>query len=246
MKMNKKASQKFQTETFNTLVREESQKRSIFADNVAFRYERSTLLSFMQNLSTSSVLDIGCGTGRFAIPIAKIAKHVVGIDTSDDSIKVFRAEVKKQRLKNITGHVMDFRDLANKGEFDYVLLVNVVHHVPEIHELLEKIRKILRKNGTLVIFEFNPLNLLYVPWLICYKQAFIHMNKEYFRSNIWTLGRILDQAGYSVVSDFRYAFLPTVLYNVSPIFMKINSVLNSIPLLNELCAFHILRCKIRK
>ncbi len=245
MKISNNTIKKSQREEFNSLLREARQEYSSFVEDFASRHELNTLLRFMPNLSSSSILDIGCGRGRFAIPIAKIAKNVVGIDTSDYSIKLFCGQIKKERLQNISARVMDFHDLPNEKKFDYVLMVNAVHHIPEMKVLLEKVRKVLRKNGRLIIYEFNPLNPLYIPFLIYYKQASMHMNREYFRSNIWTMGRIFGRSNYSEVSKFRYGFLPTVLYNVSPIFVKINTALNSIPLLNQLCAFHILSYKIR-
>ena len=39
-----------------------------------------------------TVLDIGCGTGVYALLLAPEAKAVTGIDSSDAMLKIFRAE----------------------------------------------------------------------------------------------------------------------------------------------------------
>ncbi len=231
-------------ELFNTLVQEADRNNSIFVDTFASAHELKTLLSFMPRVAGSSVLDIGCGTGRFVIPIAKIASHVTAIDMAKESIKLLRAKAKKEHLENISASVMDFHDLPSSKKFDYVLLVNVVHHVPEVEELFEKIKQVLKKNGRVVIFECNPLNPLFIPFFIVYKQVTMHANKEYLRSNIWTLQSIIKKGGYTVTQCKKYAFLPTALYNISPFFLKMNTVLNSIPFINVFCAFHIITCKI--
>lgn len=245
MKKNRRLTKKSQAKEFDKLVCQAQQKHSVFIDDPSTRYEMKMLLRFMPDLSSSTLLDVGCGTGRFSVRLAKYAKRIVGIDTSGYSIKTFRDEVKKTHLNNISARVIDFHDLPDHKKFDYILMVNVVHHVPDIKSLLNKVQKVLRKNGTLIIYEFNPINPLYIPFLIRNKQASMHMNKEYFRSNIWSLGKIFNQSNYTLVRKFRHGFLPTILYNRSPFFIKINGLLNSVPMLNQFCAFHILAYKIR-
>jgi hypothetical protein len=37
--------------------------------------------------------------------------------------------------------------------------------------------------------------------------------------------------------------LPTALYNRHPFFLRVNNYLNSLPGVNQLCAFHLMRLK---
>jgi len=50
---------------------------------------------------TDVVLDIGCGTGRLTIPIAKRVKIVYGMDISKEMLKIVKRESKKEGLKNV-------------------------------------------------------------------------------------------------------------------------------------------------
>lgn len=233
---------KRQAKGFDTIVKEAASKQVLFKKSFASQYEFDTLVSFMPNLARSRILDLGCGTGRFVIPMAKLARHVTGIDASKDSIDLLRKKAKSEGIRNITASVMDFEQITNKEQFDYVLIVNVLHHVQNMEKLLCKIRKILKKDGKLVIFEFNPLNPLYVPGMILSNQVAVHMNREYIRSNIWSIRKALAKLDFSIIKLSKYSFLPTMLYNVSPGFIRVNALLNSIPLLNVFCAFHIIVC----
>lgn len=46
------------------------------------------------------ILDIGCGTGVYALPLAGKAGQVLGIDSSPAMLKVFRAQARDRKIKN--------------------------------------------------------------------------------------------------------------------------------------------------
>ncbi|MDR0994385.1 MAG: methyltransferase domain-containing protein [Verrucomicrobiota bacterium] len=48
-----------------------------------------------------SVLDIGCGSGNLALPLAKKVKQVHAVDFSSGMLSLLRAQARKQHLKNI-------------------------------------------------------------------------------------------------------------------------------------------------
>lgn len=60
------------------------------------------------------VVDIGCGTGRFAIKIAQEAKEVFALDISQKMLDLLKEDAKTYHLTNITTQVMDF----NKEKWD--------------------------------------------------------------------------------------------------------------------------------
>lgn len=47
------------------------------------------------------ILDIGCGTGIFTLPLAKIAQFVVGLDFSEAMLERLKAESERRGIKNI-------------------------------------------------------------------------------------------------------------------------------------------------
>lgn len=71
------------------------------------------------------VLDIGCGTGNYAVKFAPHVKEVICIDISEKMLEVLRNKVEKSGLKNITiinadWSKLDIDEMGFKGAFDLV------------------------------------------------------------------------------------------------------------------------------
>jgi SAM-dependent methyltransferase len=60
------------------------------------------------------VLDIGCGTGKYALELAKVAKHVIGIDISPKMIRYAEQNAKSMNLKNTNFKVIAWQNLNVK------------------------------------------------------------------------------------------------------------------------------------
>ena len=97
-----------------------------------------------------------------------------GVDISKESIKLLRSKAKKEHLQNVHAQVLDFHQLSTRRKFDYVLLVNVIHHVSEVEDLLDKIKSVLNTNGKVIIFEGNCITNLYRFCLIILWLRFCH------------------------------------------------------------------------
>lgn len=215
-----------------------------FLDNHALSHEFNTILDLTENIDSKNILDFGCGIGRISLKLARIAKSVIGVDISEQSIKAANENAKIYGVLNFKGFILDEKiSIKYQKYFDYILLINVIHHVEDINSIFKKISNYLKDNGEIIIFEFNPLNLLFIPFIIYIKEVKSHLNRAYFRSNFFTLQKILKINNFKITYFNRYGFLPTFLYNYSLIFLKINNFLNNIYFLNIFTAFHIIKCK---
>jgi SAM-dependent methyltransferase len=81
---------------------------------------------FWRNLAAhagGSVLELGCGTGRIALPLGRAGVHLVGIDRSAEMLARARQRVRRARLQKGVHLVRgDIRDLPfAAGEFAMVL-----------------------------------------------------------------------------------------------------------------------------
>lgn len=83
-------------------------------------------------LSGVKILDIGCGGGILTEPLARMGADVTGVEPSAENVAVAVAHAEEQGL-NITYIHGLAEDLAAKGrQFDVVLAMEVVEHVPDV------------------------------------------------------------------------------------------------------------------
>lgn len=211
-------------------------KNELVAEKLEFKF----FLELLGKIEGKTILDLGCGTGKLGLKLAEKARSVVGIDISKHSVEVANKTAKKYKINNFKGVVGDFKDQQYKDCFDYVLAVNLIHHTDNLDEILKHIKFSLKDTGKLVIFEMNPLNLLFIPFLTMIGQIKSHLTFEYLRSNVFSLKKILSKSGYRQDKQLRWGWLPTALYNKSLLFKTLNEWLNKLPLLNQFTAFNIL------
>ena len=108
-----------------------------------------------------SVLDIGCGGGLLCEPIARLGAKVVGIDASNQNIKVAKYHLKKSKL-NIKYLNASPENLKIKEKFDIILNMEVVEHVENVNFFIKKSSKFLKKSGIMFIATLNQTLKSYV------------------------------------------------------------------------------------
>lgn len=99
------------------------------------------------------VLELGSGTGRIAIPLAKAGFHVTGIESEPDMIRVMeKKEYPRERLHVICG---DARHFSFAERFDVILLsCNFVNHfadAADVAAVLTCCKKHLNPDGCIMI-----------------------------------------------------------------------------------------------
>lgn len=103
-----------------------------------------------------SVIDIGCGTGRWCQIASRYAADVVGVDYDQDLIRRAREESGADNIEYVVGDAT--KDLQERT-FDLALLTHVIEHIEDADSLLLGIRGITQK---LIVevpdFENDPLN----------------------------------------------------------------------------------------
>jgi 2-polyprenyl-6-hydroxyphenyl methylase / 3-demethylubiquinone-9 3-methyltransferase len=101
------------------------------------------------------ILDIGCGGGLLSEPMARLGADVVGADPATRNIPVAQLHAEQ------TGLIIDYRlttaeDLAAAGEqFDVVLNMEVVEHVPDPQSFLTACQTLLKPGGLMICSTLN-------------------------------------------------------------------------------------------
>src|SRR5436190_5667778 len=95
-----------------------------------------------EELQGKAVLEIGVGTGRYAVPLQKSGINVVGVDIAPKMV----ARGLEKGLPNVVfadGARLPFRD----GSFDAVTTNHVLHLVPDWRVVLMEAHRVLRPGG---------------------------------------------------------------------------------------------------
>jgi SAM-dependent methyltransferase len=106
------------------------------------------------------ILDVGCGSGRFAIPLAAQGYDVVGIDTAPGMLAAARRDAERCRVA-LTLIEADFRSFLIVGmTFDFAFsAANTLLHLRTDDDLLRCLRSVARHLTTGGRFAFD----LFVP-----------------------------------------------------------------------------------
>ena len=96
------------------------------------------------------LLDLGCGTGRFAIPMAeKLGYRVTGVDASSEMLD---KACEKDTSRRVTWDVQDAHHLSyGDASFDIAFMSHLLHHCASPTQVISECRRVLTQNGILLI-----------------------------------------------------------------------------------------------
>jgi SAM-dependent methyltransferase len=100
------------------------------------------------------VLEVGCGEGDLARALASRGYRVVAIDPQAPDGEIFER--------------VSLEDFADPGPFDAVVASRALHHIPALHEALDKVADLLRAGGELIVHEhaWDRMNQSTARWYL--------------------------------------------------------------------------------
>jgi FkbM family methyltransferase len=176
----------------------------------------------------ATVVDLGAGTGRFALAAARQFQRVVAVDVSAAMLEHLRDRAAESGLSNVECVRAGFLSYAHDGPLaDAVHTRHALHQLPDFWKVvaLERVARILRPGGVLrlrdLIFDIAPAEIEATVdrWLAgaaddpargyTREDYAEHLRTEYstFR---WLFEPMLDVTGFDVVDvDFQGAMYGT-------------------------------------
>ena len=107
----------------------------------------------LQSLQGKTVLEAGCGAGRFTEVLLKKGATLVSADLSD------AVEVNQENFPQNDTHLVIQADINNMPfadeSFDVVICLGVIQHTPDSDKTIEDLYKLVKKGGTLVIDHYT-------------------------------------------------------------------------------------------
>jgi 2-polyprenyl-3-methyl-5-hydroxy-6-metoxy-1,4-benzoquinol methylase len=107
------------------------------------------VLTEAARLKPATVLDVGCGAGRFAVPLAERGARVVGLDVAEEMVALAKRRAAEAGVGARCEFLAeDFLSWSPGERFDLSLAVGVFDYLAEAEPLLEKMAS--ETKGTLV------------------------------------------------------------------------------------------------
>lgn len=98
----------------------------------------------------SSVLEIGCGTANYLNLINQLTQaEVWGVDRSQGMLN--KAKKKCPNAIFVEDDAVELSKIPD-GTFNLVYMVDVIHHIKNIHTMFQNIKRVLKEGGLLMIF----------------------------------------------------------------------------------------------
>lgn len=100
------------------------------------------------------ILDVGCGGGLVAEPMARMGGEVTAIDAAKENIEVAKIHAAKSNL-NINYQALAIEDLQKEEKFDVILLLEIIEHVSDPEALIKAAAGLLKENGLIFVATIN-------------------------------------------------------------------------------------------
>lgn len=145
----------------------------------------------------SRMIDLGCGTGNFALPLASHCNEILALDFSPAMLRELSIQIQKQNITNIRNICSKWEDFSAPYDSDYVLAVNSLYRICDMRKALKKIA-FYSRSGFLIV------RTLYRPIM---HDMYEKLNLDYKRNNDYMLMPLmLWDMGINVNVDFMYYY----------------------------------------
>jgi 2-polyprenyl-6-hydroxyphenyl methylase/3-demethylubiquinone-9 3-methyltransferase len=110
----------------------------------------------LKSLDGLKIIDIGCGGGLVAEPIANMGANVIAIDASKENIEIAKIHAKESNL-DIDYRQTSIEDMSKKynNSFDVVLALEIIEHVASVDSFIKECSRLLKPNGLILIATLN-------------------------------------------------------------------------------------------
>jgi 2-polyprenyl-3-methyl-5-hydroxy-6-metoxy-1,4-benzoquinol methylase len=186
--------------------------------NSDYRYQ--VLMSLMK-MQGKRVLDVGFGRGFFLYFLKQLGAQVTGIELDDSTIQYAREDLEIEDIIKT-----DMLKINVREKFDVILFMDLIEHVLEPLQYLNKAKMLLNPGGIIAIFTPNASFALQEPNPILFRVDLEHM--QYFSNT--TCNFLAKKLGLDIVhlENVGYPSLINLIEDQSVKF-KLKNVIKGFP-----------------
>lgn len=176
-------------------------------------YARLYLHFMLPKLPTDpnlNILDAGCQSGRFAIPLAQAGHAVTGVDINTHWIERCRAHCAEAgvQMELLCEDIRDAIPRFPRRSFDVVLCTELLYTTPDFRDILKGFRPLLRNGGRLIASHrtrYYMLSMLMRYRKLDTAETVLHSSEGVINGNYYNwydeheLRKIYADAGFRIV-----------------------------------------------
>lgn len=171
------------------------------------------LANFVGRIQGRPILDVGTGTGRAALLMARGGAKVTGVDASEEMLAIARQRAADQGIavtfRTGDAHTLEFRDRS----FDVVISLRVIMHTPRWTDC---VAELCRVADQLVILDY-PSSRSVAWWQSLGRRLIAAVGGKTEPYRVFSPAQIeeaLDRAGFRVRSVHRQFVLPIAVHKL--------------------------------
>ena len=111
----------------------------LFRQSMYERYKRT--IDFLTNSDVKTVLDVGCGSGRYSLDLAKNGMAVTGVDLAQEMLNIARTNTQKAGFESNTYIVGSYFDVEIHKKHDAAILMGLFDYISNPEELFFKLKR---------------------------------------------------------------------------------------------------------
>src|SRR5262249_24371023 len=153
------------------------------------------------------VLDLGCGDGTTALPLARLRADVTGIDIARNLVEAGNKRAAAAGLRNLKFQEGDASDLQDVVDYSFDLLLSVfgAMFAPKPFDVAKEMVRVTKPGGRIVMGNWTPNDPTFVSQVLKISSAFTPPPPEGFISPMtWGVeSHIIERFGKAGVPQER-------------------------------------------
>jgi len=200
-------------------------------------------LSFAQLENGAKILDVGCGMGKYTLPLAELGHTMEGLDLSSKLL----GELAHQ-TSNKTKIPLHCSDILNPekallGQYDIVVGFFMLHHLIDVGEAWKQMKRLLKPGGRVVFLDVNPMCPLYYLQITLSPSMSWSAEKGIVNLHRKKIESVAKMAGFKNLKIEKFGILPPALRNLRG-GKSVETAFESLPFINGISAFQLISAKL--
>ena len=173
--------------------------------------QERVIAGFLEPAGNATILDVGTGTGRAAIALARRGARVTAVDASGEMLAVAERRAREAGVavsfRRGDAHELDFADRT----FEAVVCLRVLMHTPDWRRSLAELCRVANRR---IVFDYPA------AWSLAALQAVARRVAQAFGANVEAyrvlsdraVQSAIERAGFRIVDSHRQFVLPIAVH----------------------------------